>query len=127
MTGECLLESFQQVEDNFSDALISNDSDKISKFLSDDWVLLEPEFGIISKEKFLNAIETNHLSHSNMIKKVVRVQLYNDVAIVTTRGMNVGIFRDQEFNAEQWVTNIYKKAGGSWICIMTQEAPVICK
>ena len=100
---------------------------KKSKHISDDWILLEPQFGITSKEHFLNAIELGDLFHTTMKKKILRVQLYNDVAIVTARGMNIGYFKTNRFNSEQWVTNIYKKENDIWICIMTQEAPVICK
>lgn len=127
MTDDQLITHFQKVEDNFNRALASNDISDISKYLSDDWVLLEPGHGLISKEQFLGAIELGELSHTTMIKKVLRAKLYNEVAIVTTRGMNIGFLKDQPFNSEQWVTNIYKKENEHWVCIMTKEAPVSCK
>jgi hypothetical protein len=54
------------------------------------------------------------------------VQLCNFISIVTTGGMNVGYFKTRPFNSEQWVSNIYKKENDTWICIMTQEAAVVC-
>ena len=127
MRDDQLITNFQTVEDNFNQALESNNTHSISKHISDDWILLEPQFGITSKEHFLNAIELGDLFHTTMKKKILRVQLYNDVAIVTARGMNIGYFKTNRFNSEQWVTNIYKKENDIWICIMTQEAPVTCK
>ena len=121
-----LLEKFQAIEDSFNEAWTSNNIGLISKYISDDWVLLEPQFGIVSKERFLNIIQKKELSHSSMKKKVVQVKLFGDIAIVTARGFNKGFLRGETFDAEQWVTNIYKRENERWICIMTQEAPVSC-
>lgn len=127
MTDDELIKQFQLVEDNFNQALISNDAEEISKYISTDWILLEPQFGIITKDRFLYVIEQGDLSHTAMKKQVLRVKLYDDVAVVITRGMNIGFYKNNAFNSEQWVTNIYKKENENWICSMTQEAPVTCK
>ena len=126
MTDDKLIKQFQLIDDNFNQALISNKADQISRFISEDWVLLEPRYGIISKDEFLNAIKLGELSHTEMKKDVLRVKLYNDTAIVTTRGMNIGFLKTKPFNSKQWVTNIYKKENENWVCVMTQEAPVTC-
>jgi len=125
--NEELIRELQDWEDNFNIALASNDIEKISPYLSGDWVLLQPEFGIIPKDRFLHVIQSGDLLHTSMKKKVVRVSLQNDIAIVTSRGMNTGVYKDTPFNTEHWVTNIYKSENSNWICVMTQEAAVICK
>ncbi len=127
MTDEKLIQEFQAIEDAFNDAFVSNKVEEISRFLSSDWFLLEPQFGVINKKRFLNNVEIGNLSHTTMRKKVLQVKLYNDIALVTNRGMNIGFYRDNPFNSEQWVTNVYKKENENWICVMTQEAPVTCK
>lgn len=127
MTDSELKSLFQIVDDNLNGAYETNDINKISRFLSDDWTMLEPQIGIISKPQFLKAIEDGRLSHSKMKKEVLQVRLYNDIAIVVTRGKNVGCYLDDAFDAEQWVTSIYKKIDSGWVCIFTQEAPVACE
>lgn len=127
MNDEQLIREFQLLEDNFNDALASNNINAFSPFLANDWILLEPLFGITIKEQFLNAVQSGELSHTSMKKKIVRVKLQNDIALVISRGMNVGIYKDTPFNSEHWVTNVYKNENSNWICIMTQEVPVICK
>jgi len=101
MTDQQLIQQFQFVEDDFNQMLASNNIDEISKHISEDWILLEPQYGLISKDQFLSAIELGELCHTEMKKKVLRVKVYNDIAIVTTRGMNIGILRDEPFNSEQ--------------------------
>ncbi len=127
MTDDQLIKQFQLVEDNFNQALTSNDIEEISNYISRDWVLLVPQSGIITKERFLYVIEQGELSHTAMKKQVLRAKLYNDIAIATARGMNIGFYKGEPFNAEHWVTNVYKKENENWICIMTHESPVTCK
>lgn len=117
---------FQKIEDKLNGAYERNDTEEISALLSDDWTILEPSTGLSGKDQFLNAIKEGNLTHSSMKKEVLQIKVYNDIAIVTTKGKNEGRYLDKPFNAEQWVTNIYKKISSGWICVMTQEAPVTC-
>jgi hypothetical protein len=61
-----------------------------------------------------------------MKKEVVQAVIHDDMALVISKGQNTGIYKDEAFNVETWVTNIYKRKGKGWICIMTQESPVKC-
>ncbi len=127
MPEDLLINEFQIVDDCLNDAFVSNDPEEISKLISEDWVLLEPQFGLTSREKILLSIKSGDLLHLQMRKQVMRVKVTNDIAIVTSRGMNKGYFKTQLFDSEQWINNIYRKENERWICIMTQEAPVACK
>jgi hypothetical protein len=120
------MKEFQELEDNFNIALTTNKTNTIESYLSDDWFILEPSFGLITKENFLKAINSGDLSHSAMKKEVALVRRHDDIAIVTSRGWNVGMYKNETFKVEIWVTNIYKRKGNDWICIMTQESPVNC-
>lgn len=118
---------FQIIEDNLNEAYEKNDCEDISNLLSDDWTILEPTIGLSNKGQFLKAIRDGNLVHSSMKKEILQVKIFDDVAIVVTRGRNVGRYLNKSFNGEQWVTNIYKRNNSQWICIMTQEAPVTCQ
>jgi ketosteroid isomerase-like protein len=126
MTETKLKSQFQMIEDKLNAAYEKNDLEEISRLLSDDWTILEPSTGLSGKEQFIKAIKDRNLIHSSMKKEVLQVKLYDDFAIVITRGKNEGRYFDKPFNAEQWVTNIYKKNNSQWICVMTQESPVAC-
>lgn len=127
MTDDQLINQFQLVEDDFNQALTTNDIEEISKYISTDWVLLVPQFGMITKDRFLYVIKQDELSHTAMKKQVLRVKLYSDIAIVTARGMNIGFYKGESFNAEHWVTSVYKKENQNWICLMIHESPASCK
>ena len=126
MTDIELKIQFQIIDDNLNNAFEKNDIEDISKLLSDDWTILEPSTGLSNKKQFLKAIKDGNLLHTIMKKEVLQVRLYKDIAIVIGRGKNIGVYLAKPFNSEQWITNIYRKQEDTWVCIMTQEAPVHC-
>ena len=112
------------VEEDFNRAMVSNDVLRISAHVADDWVLVTPESGVVPGSRILHVIESGELSHDTMTKDVGRVKVYGDVAVVTARGRNTGYFRGQRISADEWVTDVYRKVDGRWLCVLTQVTPV---
>ena len=52
------------------------------------------------------------------------VRVYGDTAIVSGRGRNTGTFRGDPISADEWVTEIYRKVNGHWLCVLTHLTPV---
>lgn len=124
MENEKLKRKFQQIEDSFNLAVISNSVDEIKKCITDDWVLVDSQGGIIPQERFFNVLEQGLLSHSMMTKEVLRVKVYGDIALVTGRGQNTGIWLGQPIQADEWVTDVYKNENNKWLCVLTHLTPV---
>lgn len=119
-----LTNELTRVEDAFNAAMISNDVSRIADCITDDWVLVTPEVGVVPRARILAAIESGALSHDTMTKDVVRVRVYGDIAIVTARGQNTGSFRGQPMSADEWITDVYKKVNSRWLCVLTHLTPV---
>ncbi len=64
------------------------------------------------------------LSHSTMTKETLRVKLYGDIALVTGRGQNTGTWQGQPLEADEWITDVYKKENASWLCVLTHLTPL---
>jgi ketosteroid isomerase-like protein len=124
MTDEKLIEEFRIVEDTFNEAVISNNLDEISKCISADWVLVDAQGGIIPKERFYYVIEHGLLKHTTMTKELLRVKVYDNIALVTGRGKNTGFFNGNPIAADEWITDIYRKENNKWICVLTHLTPV---
>jgi len=114
---------FRTVEDDFSAAMISNDVERIAACISEDWCLVTPEKGPVDCADILAAIESGVLSHDSMSKDVVRVKVYGDIAIVTGRGRNTGMFRGEPISADEWITDVYRAVDGKWRCVLTHLTP----
>jgi ketosteroid isomerase-like protein len=124
MTDKELIQTFQKIEDNFNQAVISNDVAEIKKCVSSDWVLVDSQGGIISQERFFHVVEQGLLSHQTMTKEILRVKVYDNIALVTGRGKNTGIWQGQPMEADEWITDVYKKENDRWICVLTHLTPV---
>lgn len=124
MTELELKKQFQHIEDNFNNAVVSNNVDEIKKCITEDWVLVDSQGGIIPQERFFNVLEQGLLSHSTMTKEVLRVKLYGDIAVVTGRGQNTGTWQGKPIKADEWVTDVYKRENDKWLCILTHLTPV---
>ena len=115
---------FAALEDAFNGAMISNDVDRIAACISDDWVLITPEVGPVSREGMLGAIASGTLTHATMTKDVGLVRVYGDTAIVSGRGQNTGTFRGQPISADEWITDVYRLVEGRWLCVLTHLTSV---
>jgi len=124
MTEEQLMNQFQLIEDAFNVAVLSNNVDEIKTCITSDWVLVDSGGGIIPQEGFFKVLEEGLLSHSTMTKEILRVKLYGDIALVTGRGQNTGTWKGQPLEADEWITDVYKKEHGKWLCVLTHLTPV---
>jgi ketosteroid isomerase-like protein len=121
---DALSNELARVEEEFNQAMVSNDVLRISACISDDWVLITPEVGVVPRARILHVIESGDLSHDTMTKVVNRVRVYGDIAVVTARGRNTGRFRGRPISADEWVTDLYRKVDGKWLCVLTHLTPV---
>jgi ketosteroid isomerase-like protein len=124
MTEEQFKRQFQEIEDKFNLAVISNNVDEIKKCITSDWVLVDSQGGIIPQEGFFRVLQQGQLSHSTMTKEILRVKVYGDIALVTGRGQNTGTWQGQPLEADEWITDVYKKENDKWLCVLTHLTPV---
>lgn len=124
MTEEQLKKQFQEIENNFNTAVISNSVSEIKKCITGDWVLVDSQGGIIPQEGFFSVLQQGQLSHSTMTKEILRVKVYGDIALVTGRGQNTGTWQGQPMEADEWITDVYKKENDKWLCVLTHLTPV---
>jgi ketosteroid isomerase-like protein len=122
MTQE-IIEELVRAEGRFNEAMVSNDTARIGECIAEEWALVTPETGIVPRERLMHAIASGLLSHDTMTKDVRRVEVYGDVAVVTGRGTNTGRFRGEPISADEWVTDVYRRVDGQWVCVLTHLTP----
>ncbi|CAN5359534.1 hypothetical protein BH10BAC1_BH10BAC1_13950 [soil metagenome] len=118
------IEQFQKLEDDFNKAVISNKVEEIRKCVTAGWVLVDGQGGIIPQERFFYVLEQGLLSHSTMTKEVLRVKIYEDIALVTGRGQNTGVWQGHPIQVDEWITDFYKRENDKWLCVLTHLTPV---
>ena len=103
-----------RVEEEFGQAMIKNDADRIATFLADDWIIIDPDGAIIDKARFLGVIRSGALTHEAMNSEEVRVRVYGAAAIVTALTSSKARYMGQEFSTRERATD------GRWQCVTTQ-------
>ncbi len=119
-------DEFDNLEKEWAQSIVSNDVQAIGHFMSDDWVIVG-ETGVSERSDFLGLVESGDLTHEAMEGSVVRVRVYNDVAVVISRGTNNGTFKGAPFNSDEWITDIFVKQDGRWRCVLTHLTPAKAK
>ena len=118
-----IIEELMRAEGRFNEAMVSNDTARIGECMAEEWALVTPETGIVPRERLMHAIASGLLRHDTMTKDVRRVEVYGDMAVVTGRGTNTGRFRGEPISADEWVTDVYRRVEGRWVCVLTHLTP----
>lgn len=116
-----LLNHFQAIEDNFNNSLVRKKLEKLSFLLIDDWVLHEKPFGKLSLQEWINLLDTNELIYLLSKKRVTDVKLYNQMAIVTSKGNVSYVLDGEKIDKSQVTVNSYRRIGEDWIMFSSKE------
>ncbi len=110
--------------ESWAKAIISNDTEAIGSFMSDDWVIVG-ENGMTNKPDFLAWIESGGLTHETMeLVGEARVQIYGDTAVLTARVTNNGHYKKEPFSAAEWTTDVFRQREKRWLCVLSHITPV---
>ena len=109
-----------KLEEEFTDAIVKNNPEKIRQFVTDDWIIINADGGIIDRERFFEVITSGTLTHEMMESDDMRVRVYGDSAVVSALTRSKGKFMGQEFTTHERSTDVFVRCGGQWRCVLTQ-------
>ena len=108
----------------WSAAMVANDAARIGSFMADEWVIVS-ERGISSKQHFLSFVESGALTHSAFdMNGAAQIEIYGDVAVLTCRVVNTAHFGGQQFDADEWASDVFVRRDGKWLCVHSHITPV---
>lgn len=105
--------------DDWARAIVANDAERIASFMADDWVIVS-ESGVTHRAEFLSFVTSGDLTHSAMDRVgEVRVRVYGDTAVLTTRATNTAHYGGQRFDADEWTSDVFVRRNGGWLCVLS--------
>jgi ketosteroid isomerase-like protein len=118
-----VLRDILETADAWAESIVSNNASRISEFMRDDWVIVS-ETGISPKNHFLSMVSTGKLTHSSM-QRVGEplVHVHGDTAILTARVTNTAHFEGQQFDADEWTTDVFVRTDDKWLCALSHITP----
>jgi len=108
-----------EVESKFDEAMIQNDAEAIGRILSDDWIIIDPDGGVIDKSRFLDVIKSGALKHEAMDSEDIRVRTYPNTTTVTAVTHTRTKYLGKEFTTHERATDVFVKKDERWQCVLT--------
>jgi len=118
-TDRAAQEAILELERRFGEAMIRNDADAIGRLLSDDWIIIDPDGGVIDRSRFLAVIKSGALKHEAMDSEDIRVRTYPNTATVTAVTHTRTKYLGKEFTTHERATDVFVKEDGRWHCVLT--------
>jgi ketosteroid isomerase-like protein len=112
-------EEILRLEKEFSQAIVKNDAEAVGRFLADDWIIIDPDGGLIDRARFLGVIKSGALTHEMMESDDARVRIYGNTAVVTALTTTKGKFNGQVFTTQERATDVFVKQNGRWQCVLS--------
>ncbi|PYX59107.1 MAG: DUF4440 domain-containing protein [Acidobacteria bacterium] len=112
-------EEILRLEKEFSQAIVKNDAEAVGRFLADDWIIIDPDGGIIDRARFLGVIKSGALTHEMMESDDARVRIYGNAAVVTALTATKCKFNGQVFTTQERATDVFMKQNGRWQCVLS--------
>jgi ketosteroid isomerase-like protein len=100
-------------------AMVKNDAEAVGRFLTDDWIIVDPDGGIIERARFLAVIQSGALTHEMMESDDMRVRIYGNTAIVTALTTTRGRFNGHAFTTQERATDVFVQDNGRWQCALS--------
>ncbi|QEC44702.1 nuclear transport factor 2 family protein [Pseudobacter ginsenosidimutans] len=99
-------------------AIVSNDVNQISPFMTDDWVIVGAD-GITTKADFLVPIASGKLTHNRMDSDEMHITIKGNTAVVISKGTSAGTWMGEDFSLYEWSTSTFIWIDGKWLCMVT--------
>lgn len=106
-------------------AMVANDADRIGSFMADEWVIVS-ERGISTKEEFLSFVRSGQLTHRTFeMVGEARIRQYGNSAVLSARIVNTAHFGGQQFEADEWTTDVFIHHDDRWFCVLSHITPTL--
>jgi ketosteroid isomerase-like protein len=112
-------EELLKIENKFAEAIVRNDLEGIGRLVADDWIIIEPDGGIVDRARFFEVIKSGALTHEMMESEDLRVRVYGDSAVITAVTRSKGTFMRQEFSTQERATDVFVRRDERWQCVLT--------
>lgn len=118
MTEPSLLDTFQRLCDDWNEAIVANDAERIGAFATPGWTFVSQD-GIFAGSQFLESVADGTVSHDSMRSTVVSAVDVGGVVIVVARVLNTGAFRGEPFENDEWTSDVFVRRDDRWLCELT--------
>jgi hypothetical protein len=106
-------------------ALVGGNMEAARRFHADDFQLINPLGGSLSKEQYLGGIASGEIHYLAWEPEAIDVRLYMSAAVIRYRSELEIVVRGQRISRRPyWHTDLYEKRGGQWQVVWSHATEV---
>jgi Domain of unknown function (DUF4440) len=115
------LELLRSTERQRLHALVNGDVKRAAQLHSDDFQLINPLGGVLSKEQYLGGISSGQIHYVHWEPETIAVRLYGDAAVIRYRSELEIIVQGHHIPRQHyWHTDLYERHGAEWRVVWSQ-------
>jgi ketosteroid isomerase-like protein len=104
----------ENLESQWLKALIQNDIATVNRLLADDYLGIDPNGTLETKADALAQQRSGTMKITSIEPDNVKVRVYGDTAVVTSRVDVVGRDGDRDVSGKYHYTHVYSRRSGEW-------------
>lgn len=107
-------------------ALVAADIEVARKLHADDFQLVNPLGGSLSKEQYLGGVASGEIDYLVWEPELIEVRLYGRAALIRYQSRLEIVVRGQKVSLRRyWHTDSYEKRGGRWQVVWSQATEIL--
>jgi len=96
-------------------ALVTGDVERAARLHTDDFQLINPLGGALSKAQYLGGIGSGQIHYLYWEPEPIEVRLYGDAAVIRYRSELEIVVQGRHIPRQRyWHTDLYERRGGQW-------------
>jgi ketosteroid isomerase-like protein len=118
-------EHLRDIERERLRSLVAADVVTARRFHADDFQLINPRGGSLSKEQYLGDIASGDLDYLEWEPRDIRVRLYGDSAVIRYQAhLKVSVKGSPGRDVTFWHTDLYEKRNGQWQVVWSHATQI---
>lgn len=110
----------RQADRELNEAFLRSDVAVLDHIMADDYMSTSPLGVVRTKAQVLELLRTGERSHESLDFDDVRVRVYGNAAVLTSRRTERGQYRGQGISGQFRVTRVYARLRGRWRLVAAQ-------
>ena len=125
MTNGRAKDALREIERGRLQALVAGDIERAQALHADDFQLINPAGGAVSKQEYLDLISSGAFRYRSWEPEAIAVRLYGQSAVVRYRAEIDAIFDGTTSRSGRyWHTDLYEHRDGRWQAVWSQATEI---
>lgn len=106
-------------------ALVAADVPRAGELHTDDFQLINPLGGVLSKEQYLEGIGSGQIDYLFWEPESIAVRIYGDVAVIRYQSQLEIVVQGRHVPRQRyWHTDLYERRAGRWQVVWSQATEI---